>query len=110
MHFRALILLPIVALLFTWAGSTAAKYVEVCIRHTDQACPHSKRWSEPWNQHLQDCIQGFWAHSVTNEECPYEEIGCLCYNGCVKASWRTQKDVGAYCHTQCKPIVHFPPC
>ncbi|KAL9939298.1 hypothetical protein V8E36_002111 [Tilletia maclaganii] len=104
MHVRILFL-PIVALLFNLAGFTVAKgakYVTECTEQADQLCPSVDHSLEPWKQWFRACMQLAWIDSVTNNTCPYADINCRCYNGCVGASWRYQKDVGGYCHAQCK--------
>ncbi|KAL9935684.1 hypothetical protein V8E36_005261 [Tilletia maclaganii] len=109
MHSR--VVLPIVALLFTWAGTTYAKsegpnFEGKCRIEADRYYPrvpgpydHPKEWVQYYHR----CLQNSWARTVTDDKCPYRDVSCLCYNGCVKASWRGHEDVGAYCHGQCKP-------
>ncbi|KAL9935675.1 hypothetical protein V8E36_005252 [Tilletia maclaganii] len=115
MHIR--VVLPIVALLFTWAGTTYAQksqedsFEMQCILEADHAFPRvpGRRPGPELRiaraQYYQQCMQKHWAGSVTDDKCPYRDVvSCRCYNGCVKATWRDNEDVGAYCHAQCKPI------
>ncbi|KAL9939302.1 hypothetical protein V8E36_002115 [Tilletia maclaganii] len=111
MHIR--VVLPIVALLFTWAGTTYAQeapFVVDCTQQANHYCPHHPKSEESWQQYFQSCMQGSWASSVTDDKCPYRDVSCRCYNGCVKASWHYHNNVGGYCHAQCKPIDALDGC
>ncbi|KAL9931269.1 hypothetical protein V8E36_009876 [Tilletia maclaganii] len=112
MHVRV-VLLPIVVLLFTWAGTTDATDVSFephCNHQADLLCPGVSRSSDSWKQWFQSCMQQMRIGCVTNDKCPYPGLNCRCYNGCVQENWRSQKDVGRYCHGQCQMSGDLPNC
>ncbi|CAD6915976.1 unnamed protein product [Tilletia controversa] len=50
------------------------------------------------------CLHQHWAGLSRNKKCPYPDIGCLCYNGCVAEMWRAEinYDYGAECRDWCR--------
>jgi len=81
-----------------------------CNHQADLLCPGVSRSSDSWKQWFQSCMQQMRIGCVTNDKCPYPGLNCRCYNGCVQENWRSQKDVGRYCHGQCQMSGDLPNC
>ncbi|KAL9939296.1 hypothetical protein V8E36_002109 [Tilletia maclaganii] len=107
--------IPIVAVLSTWTASTNAvnlAWSTACYDLANKQCPEgSKRFIDaPWTQHWTACMQDFWAQHSTDTKCPYTDVDCRAYNGCVADRWDIYKDVGRQCRDQCKLIPRFMGC
>ncbi|KAL9939882.1 hypothetical protein V8E36_001699 [Tilletia maclaganii] len=64
----------------------------------------------PWTEWFKSCMLVMWQASTTNCNCPYRQLNCQCYNGCVADQWREVKDVGQYCKQQCAKFPDQPIC
>ncbi|CAD6973775.1 unnamed protein product, partial [Tilletia controversa] len=57
------------------------------------------------SQNLMHCMYQHWAGLSNDEKCPYPEVGCHCYNGCVAEMWSAERaeryDYGADCRYWC---------
>ncbi|KAE8235453.1 hypothetical protein A4X13_0g9489 [Tilletia indica] len=57
------------------------------------------------------CLHGHWEDLSNNANCPHPNVGCHCYNGCVKEMWKSEAgivdyfgnpgDVGGSCRSWC---------
>ncbi|KAL9939384.1 hypothetical protein V8E36_002197 [Tilletia maclaganii] len=107
MHLRTLI--AIVALLLTWPASSEGQFGKACMNEANSHCPGNQ--SNPgWMNHFRVCLQGHWHDASTNTKCPYRNIDCRTYNGCVAMQWRRVENVGAWCATHCVTPTEFPGC
>ncbi|KAL9934458.1 hypothetical protein V8E36_006914 [Tilletia maclaganii] len=97
------LLVTIVCALGVQAGENYGQAAK-CWDYADQHCPnnHKPENRDAINILGYNCMRPFWEQLTTNNNCPHTEVGCLCYNGCVKDRWSNGGDVGLWCTWACK--------